>query len=379
MKLRGENGGGAVGVAITYGIAVLAISCPCALGLAVPMVLVIAGGVAAKSGIIIKQADAIERGYRVTDVVFDKTGTLTEGDLAVVHSDVFEQEELSAAEILAITKALTKDNMHPVSLAVANRDDVAAAHAMEVDSVASVPGAGIQCTWRGSTVKAGNPYWVGIENRRDIIELMDRGMTLLCVTLDSTLLATFGVKSTIRDEAKSVVEHLNRNKIQCHIVSGDGPQVVEDVAQMVGIPSSNIASRRNPAEKQEYVQALMSNGRVVLFCGDGTNDAVAVAQANVGVQIGTTSEITRAGADVVLLGGLEGVPALLELSRRSFRRIAFNFAWSAIYNLFAILLAAGAFVKVRIPPAYAGLGEVVSVLPVVVVALSLARRKKMRI
>lgn len=376
MKVRGENGGGAVGIAITYGIAVLAVSCPCVLGLAVPMVLVIAGGVAAKAGVIIKQADAIERGYKVTDVVFDKTGTLTKGDLTVVHSEVFGHLQISANGIFALTKALTKDNIHPVSLAVAAQDDVSSSNAIEVDNVESLPGAGVQCIWRGSVAKAGNPYWLKIEDRPEIAELINRGMTLLCVTLDSIPVAAFGLKSAIRDEASAVVKQLHHYNIKCHIVSGDGPRVVEDIAQAVGIPVSNIASPRKPAEKQEYVKALMSSGRVVLFCGDGTNDAVAVAQANVGVQIGAASDVTRATADVVLLGGLDGVPALLELSKRSFRRIAFNFVWSAIYNVFAILLAGGAFVKVRIPPAYAGLGEIVSVSPVIAAAVSLAWQKR---
>jgi Cu2+-exporting ATPase len=119
----------------------------------------------------------------------------------------------------------------------------------------------------------------------------------------------------------------------------------------------------------------MSAKKVVLFCGDGTNDAVAVAQADIGVQMGAASDVTRATADVVLLGGLDGLPALLDLSRRSFRRIAFNFAWSAVYNVLATFLAAGVFVKVRIPPAYAGLGEIVSVVPVVAAAMTLLRTR----
>ncbi|OAP60877.1 copper-translocating P-type ATPase [Fonsecaea erecta] len=374
IKLRGKNGGGAIGVAITYGIAVLAVSCPCALGLAVPMVLVIAGGVAAKAGVIIRQADALERGYKVTDVVFDKTGTLTKGDLTVVHSEVFPCP-VSPGEVLSLVKALMKDNQHPVSSAVAAHNDVRLAGAIDVDNVVSNPGAGVQCTWRGSVVKAGNPYWLEIDNRPQVAKLIEQGMTLLCVTLDSVPVAAFGLKSTIREEAGSVIDTLHRYNIKCHIVSGDGPRVVEDVAQAIGIPVSNLVSRHNPKDKQEYVKALMSKDRVVLFCGDGTNDAAAVAQANVGVQFGTTSDVTRATADVVLLGGLEGVLMLLKLSKRSFRRIMFNFVWSAIYNLFAILLAGGAFVKTRIPPAYAGLGEIVSVLPVIIVALSLARKQ----
>ena len=119
----------------------------------------------------------------------------------------------------------------------------------------------------------------------------------------------------------------------------------------------------------------MHQGKVTLFRGDGTNDAVAVAQANVGVQIESSSEVTRATADMGLLSNLEGVVNLLDASKAAFRRVIFNFVWSAVYNVFAILFAGGAFVKVRIPPAYAGLGENVSVLPVVVAALTMPKVK----
>ncbi|KAK6344667.1 hypothetical protein TWF718_006625 [Orbilia javanica] len=374
VKVRGENGGGAFGIAITYCIAVLAVSCPCALGLAVPMVLVIAGGTAARSGVIIKRADAIERGHKVTDVVFDKTGTITKGDLTVVHEQTFPG--LLESDSVSLAKSLTKENQHPISIAIATHLQSKSNDFADLENIESIPGAGIQCQWRGLTVKAGNPYWLNVEDHPEISTLIEQGMSLFCTTVDSTLVSAFGLKSNIRDEAQKVIRDLQRRKIECHIVSGDGPRVVEDVANTVGIPLANVASRNSPAQKQEYVKKLMSAGHTVLFCGDGTNDAVAVAQANVGVLIGTASDVTRGTADVVLLGGLEGVVALLEISKRSSRRIYFNFVWSAIYNVFAILLAAGAFVKARIPPAYAGLGEIVSVLPVIIVALTLSRVKR---
>ncbi|KFY31879.1 hypothetical protein V493_00718 [Pseudogymnoascus sp. VKM F-4281 (FW-2241)] len=374
LKLRGKNGGGAVGLAITYGIAVLAVSCPCALGLAVPMVLVVAGGVAARAGVIIKQADATERGHKVTDVVFDKTGTLTKGDLEVVLEEIMTTS-LSSSKVFSIVKSLVRDNGHPVSLAVASVLQKKESPPMDLDDVQSIPGAGISANWNGSIVKAGNPYWLEIEQAPEIAQLISRGMTLLCVTLDSEILIAFGMKSNLRDEAPAVVEELRRRNIRTHIVSGDAPKVVEDVASTVSIQLENVASRQSPADKQKYVHDLMAQGKVVLFCGDGTNDAVAIAQANVGVQIGSSSDITRATADVILLSGLEGILTLIDVSKAAFRRMVFNFAWSAVYNVLAILLAAGAFVKVRIEPAYAGLGEIVSVVPVIVAALTIPKAK----
>merc|ERR1712093_741171 len=197
---------------------------------------------------------------------------------------------------------------------------------------------------------------------------------MLCVTIGDDLAAIFGLKSRLREGASAVIQELHRRKIAVHVVSGDARRVVEGVAADLQIPLENVAAERTPAQKQEYIRELMDSGKITLFCGDGTNDAVAVAEANIGVQIESSSDITRASADVVLLGSLHGVLQLLDLSKAAFRRITLNFVWSAIYNVFAVLLAGGAFVKIRIPPAYAGLGELVSVLPVVLTAATLLKK-----
>lgn len=377
LKFRNKNVGGSFGLAITYSISVLAVSCPCALGLAVPLVLIVASGVAAKSGIIIKQAYAFERAYKTTDVIFDKTGTLTTGVLEVVEEEYFDHDSLPTAEIKSLVYSLLKDVAHPVSTAVANGLRNQVSNTVAFENSQSISGAGLHATWNGIRIKAGNPYWLGIDTYPAISQLVDRGMTILAVTLGSELIAIYGLKSTLRPEALAVIQDLHRRKLTCHIVSGDAAKVVENVAQTLGIAPQNIASRQIPSAKQVYVEKLIAQGKKVLFCGYGTNDAVAVAQAHIGVQIGASSDIMTATADVVLRGGLDGIPTLLDISKQAFVRVVFNFCWAGVYNLFAILLAAGAFVKVRIPPAYAGLGEIVSVLPVVLVALSLLRRKSM--
>ena len=194
--------------------------------------------------------------------------------------------------------------------------------------------------------------------------------------MDSDLVAAYGLQTTLRAEARAVIQDLHRRKISCHIVSGDGPRAIEDTARSLDIDLRHTASRQVPAKKRDYVKELIDQGKTVLFCGDGTNDAVAIAQAQFGVQIGSASDITKATVDVILTGGLDCIPALLDISKAAYLRIMFNFVWSALYNLFAILLAAGAFVKFRIPPAYAGLGEMVSVLPLICVSLSLMRCKR---
>ncbi|EGP82393.1 unnamed protein product [Zymoseptoria tritici ST99CH_1A5] len=379
LKIRNRDGGGAVGLSVTYAIAVLAISCPCALGLAVPMVLVIAGGIAARAGVIIKAADAIERSYKITDVIFDKTGTLTEGDLHVVLEETSLGQNLQLEEAQSLAYAIVEGNAHPVSVSVAaylkeKRPDLSK---KPLHSVTSIPGAGIEAQFGNLTVKAGNPSWLGLENDPHVTKHSTTAMTILCITLDDKLIAIFGLKSTLRSEACSVLADLAARDITCHIVSGDNSAAVLAVATLLNVAPSNILSCSSPAQKQQYVQTLQSRGKQVLFLGDGTNDAVAIAQADVGVQMGSASDVTGAVADVVLLShNLESLLALLELSRSAVRRIVFNFAWAAIYNVFAILLASGAFVKFRIPPAYAGLGEIVSVLPVIIAAATLAVGRK---
>lgn len=251
LKLRNKNGGGVVGLAFTYGIAVLAVSCPCALGLAVPMVLVIAGGVAARLGVIIKQGDALERGYKITDVVFDKTGTITTGDLTLVEQQTFYGTGYTADKILSVAMALTIDNPHPVSASIGfGLKSQQIKRSEEVDDVESIPGAGIRCTWKGEEVLAGNPFWLEIDDRPEIAALINQGMTLFCVLIASKLVVAFGLKSTIREEASRVIADLHRRGIACHIVSGDATKAVEVVAHSVGIPPGNIASRRQPTEKQ---------------------------------------------------------------------------------------------------------------------------------
>ncbi|KID86765.1 cation transport ATPase [Metarhizium guizhouense ARSEF 977] len=372
FKVRKYKAGQSISNAITYAVATLAVSCPCALGLAVPMVLVIAGGIAARSGVIIKSAECTERGRKVTDVVFDKTGTITEEKLDVKKQVLLINEALA----ISIAKALVAGNKHPVSLAVANYLKDRSIPAETLNDVQVIPGAGVEAKLNGSILRAGNPKWTKTASHDQVSRLQNEGMTLLVVTQDGAPIAVFGLRTHLRKEAAGVVSQLARRNITTHLVSGDQKHAVEMVGSEVGIP--NIVSQCTPVEKRDYVAKLMQEGKCVMFVGDGTNDAVAVSQADVGVQLGSvlsSSDVTGKAADVVLLNGLEGIPFLLEISRVSFRRMVFNFAWSAVYNVLAILLASGAFVNIRIPPAYAGLGEVVSVVPVIVAAMTMLLKK----
>ncbi|KAF5667317.1 cu2+-exporting atpase [Fusarium heterosporum] len=373
MTLLDYGAGKSVGNAITYAVATLAVACPCALGLAVPMVLVVAGGIAARGGVIIKTATTAEGARKTTDVVFDKTGTITEAELAVteqvnLHGDMQQN--------LALAKALVAGGKHPVSAAVEKHlQGQIIEPTPEVVNVQVIPGAGIVADYLDSTLRAGNARWTQTAQLEDVSRLQKSGLTTLVMTRNSVPLMAFGLSAQIRPEAVRVISELKARGITVHLVSGDQTKAVIDVATSVGIIREKVVGERTPPEKRDYVATLMKNkDRHVLFCGDGTNDAIAVAQADIGVQMGgglISSDVTQGAADVVLLNGLEGIPFLLDISKVSFNRMYFNFVWSAVYNILAITMASGAWVEFRIPPRYAGLGEMVSVVPVILAANSM--------
>ncbi|KAG6029120.1 hypothetical protein E4U41_000476 [Claviceps citrina] len=372
FRVKRLGTGQSIANAITYAVATLAIACPCALGLAVPMVLVIAGGIAARNGVIIKSAECTERARKATDIIFDKTGTLTEERLHVMEQICLTDEQ----EAISISKALVAANKHPVSLAVDKHLAQHTSDAAIIDQVHVIPGAGVEAKQGKATLRAGNPTWTRTVSLDVVGRLQHEGMTILVVTRNSEPVAIYGLRTKLREEASRVIGQLGRRGIAVHLVSGDQKQAVEMAASQVGI--TRTASQCTPAEKRDYVANLMAKGKTVIFVGDGTNDAVAVTQADVGVQLGnvlSASDVTRGAADVVLLNGLEGIPFLIDISAVSFRRMVFNFAWSAVYNVLAILLASGALVRVHIPPAYAGLGELVSVVPVIAAATTMLLKK----
>jgi Cu2+-exporting ATPase len=373
LKVLNYSTSTAVLEAITYFVAALAVACPCALGLAVPMVSIVAGGIAARGGVIIKSAETTERARTATDVIFDKTGTITESELAVVEEKYISDDKDMA---ISLTKALVAGGKHPVSAAISKYlSDNSKGNPMDVSDIRVVPGAGILANLDGRILRAGHPRWTGTDLHPAVESLEAEGRTILVVTLDSSPLIAFGLKTQIRPEAARIIAELKARNIRVHLVSGDHTKAVQSVARAVSIPEENTAAERLPSEKQDYVASIMEDpSRYVIFCGDGTNDAGAVAEAHVGVQINgslTGSDVTQNASDVILLNGLEGVVTLINVSQAAFNRMVFNFVWSAIYNVLAITLASGAWVRFRIPPAYAGLAELVSVLPVIAAAVTM--------
>ncbi|KAK8167638.1 E1-E2 ATPase-domain-containing protein [Phyllosticta citribraziliensis] len=359
--------------AITYAIATLIVSCPCAIGLAVPMVVVIASGIAAENGVVVKSAETLEVARKASHVVFDKTGTLTQGKLSVTQEAILEESSIG------LLFGLVRASKHPVSVAIAAHLEANGVVQLPVPDIKSVPGKGVEAPIEGRLLRAGNSRWLGTESAPEVSALLSQGLTVFCFTLNDSLHAVFGLQDTLRPESKALVASLHAASISVSLVSGDDDRAVQSVAAALAIPPANVRSRASPADKRDYVQRLLSSSThrqrppTVLFVGDGTNDSVALATATIGIHMSSGTDVAASAADAVLTAdSLAGLRVLLAISDSAFRRICANFAWSFVYNVFAILLAAGAFPSgVRIPPQFAGLGEVVSVLPVIAVAVQM--------
>lgn len=377
IAVRDLSTSDAIVTAFTYALAALIVSCPCAIGLAVPMVMVIAGGIGAKHGVIFKSPGAIENARNTTHVVFDKTGTLTQGKFVVVE-EIYRGENRNYTA--SIVEQLTSSSNHPVSQALAMHLESCGNGSVKLVGISSVVGRGMHATLDGQSVRGGNPLYVDSVEDLDVQRLSSQGLTVFCLRYGPDLLAIYGLRDALRSDAITVVSTLQARNILVSIVSGDSITAVDKLATELGIPPSQTKSQCTPEDKASYIKLLSAappgsgskNSATIIFCGDGSNDAVALAQADIGIHMAGGTDVAKSAADVVLTHrSLTGILTLIDLSRSSMRRVYINFAWSSIYNLFAILLAGGAFVAVRIPPAYAGLGELVSVLPVIAVAMQL--------
>lgn len=281
---------------------------------------------------------------------------------------------------------------HPISAAVCRhlttvRDLHTGPSREAVTNIQTIPSKGVQGTYNDRLLRAGSTHWLCLSDHEAVlaIEKSNPHLSIFCVEYASTPIAIFGLTNPLRANALPVVRTLQANDIKVHIVSGDSTPAVEAVATQLDISRAYVRARCTPEDKYNYIRRIQQYhpSAVVLFCGDGTNDAPALKRAHVGVHMASHSgtDVAGAAASVVLVRpDLRGLLVAIDISNAAFTRIVFNFAWSGVYNLFALSMAAGAWIAFRIPPAYAAFGEMVSVVPVFVAAwsLKLGRFGKMR-
>jgi len=355
-------------------VTVMVITCPHALGLAVPLVVAVSTALAAKNGLLVKDRNGFERARNIRAIVFDKTGTLTKGEFGV--TDVVSlHDQTSKDDVLYYAASVERHSEHPIAASIA--------HAVEghgdVEDFEAIPGKGAGGRVGGKEIKVVSPGYLRENNisvnHQDIDGLASQGKTVVFVLIDGGPAGVVALQDIIREESKEAVSALQQMGIKCMMLTGDSQAVADAVARELGL--DDYFAEVLPHEKAEKIKEVQSRGMVVAMTGDGVNDAPALAQADVGIAIGAGTDVAVETAHLVLVKNnpLDAV-SVVELSRSTFRKMLQNLGWATGYNAVAIPLAAGALYKwnIILSPA---VGAVLMSLSTVIVAIN-AKLMKMK-
>lgn len=400
-----ENGNYFV-FALMFSISVVVIACPCALGLATPTAVMVATGVGANNGVLIKGGDALERAQKIKYVIFDKTGTLTQGRASVTTTKVFSG--MDRGEFLKLVASAEASSEHPLAKAIVayarhfhffddsatkdaeshSKDNEVSGWLFDVTEFSTLPGRGVQCFINEKQILVGNRKLMtesGIDIPDDVekfvVELEESAKTGILVSYNGNLIGVLGVADPLKREAAVVVEGLSKMGVRPVMVTGDNWRTAQAVAKEVGI--HDVRAEVMPAGKADVVRSFQKDGSTVAMVGDGINDSPALAAADVGMAIGAGTDIAIEAADYVLMrNNLEDVITAIDLSRKTFFRIRLNYVFAMAYNVIAIPVAAGVFfpsLGIQLPPWAAGACMALSSVSVVCSSLLLRRYRKPRL
>ena len=357
--------------AIGVGVAVLVIACPCALGLATPTALMVGSGMGAKRGVLIRKGEAIQTMKEVKTVIFDKTGTITKGKPEV--TDVFSVLKSREKEMLENASSLEKLSEHPVAKAIVNYVNLS--KYKQVKKFKVVRGMGVEGFINGKKMFIGNSAFmklngVSIEKTKIQLENLEtEGKTTMILAEGKKVLGVIGVADAIKEDSIEAIKKLNNSGFKVVMITGDNERTAKAIAKQVGI--TNVIANVLPEDKAKQVEEFQKQG-FVAFIGDGINDAPALKQANVGIAMGTGTDIAIESGDIVLVNGsLMGVVQAIGLSKATFRKIKQNLFWAFAYNVVAIPLAISGFLH----PVIAEIAMALSSITVVVNANLLRRTK----
>ncbi|NLM73115.1 MAG: copper-translocating P-type ATPase [Clostridiaceae bacterium] len=335
--------GESVVFSLTIFISVLVIACPCALGLATPTAIMVGTGKGAEHGILIKGGEALETAHKIQTVVLDKTGTITEGKPVV--TDILTTEGIDKTELLRFSASAEKGSEHPLGEAIVNMAEQENLDLTKADSFEAIPGKGIEVVIQGKKILLGNRKLMNDRNIEITLEnesdrLAEEGKTPMYVAIDNRLAGIIAVADVMKPGSRKAIEALKRMGIEVAMITGDNRRTAEAVALQAGI--DRVLAEVLPQDKASEVKKLQGEGRKVAMVGDGINDAPALAQADIGIAIGSGTDVAMESADIVLMrSDLMDVPAAIQLSKQTIRNIKQNLFWAFAYNTAGIPIAAG--------------------------------------
>ena len=336
--------GQTIGFALARGISVLVISCPCALGLATPVAIMVGNGKGAKNGILFKNAVALEQAGKITTIALDKTGTITKGEPSV--TDILPCD-ITKDELLTLAYSLEKPSEHPLSKAIVREGEVLNIKPIEITDFKAVAGNGLTARLGKDILKGGNRTFIGDCIPEEMLSLANTlandGKTPLFFSKNDTFCGIIAVADTIKPEAAQAINELKNMGIEVIMVTGDNKRTAEALGKLAGV--DKVYSEVLPDGKEKIITSLKENGSVAMV-GDGINDAPALTRADIGIAIGTGTDVAIDAADIVLMkSNLLDVSAAIRLSRATLRIIHQNLFWAFIYNCIGIPLAAGVFIS----------------------------------
>jgi Cu+-exporting ATPase len=360
-------------------VAVLIIACPCALGLATPTAIMVGTGKGAELGVLIKGGESLEAAHKIDIIVFDKTGTLTRGEPVV--TDVFPVDGMSEDSILQMAASVERSSEHPLGEAIVNKATEKSLQLQEIQDFKALPGRGVRASFDHKLVLLGNLQLMQDEGvtlsdlGTQLESLSNNGKTSMLVAIDGKAAGIVAVADTLKDGSVEAVRKLQEIGLEVVMLSGDNRQTAEAVAAKAGI--SKVLAQVLPADKASEIKRLQDEGKVVAMVGDGINDAPALAQADIGIAIGTGTDVAMEASDITLIrGDLQGVVSAIEISKQTMRTIRQNLFWAFFYNSMGIPIAAGILYPawgILLDPMYAAGAMALSSVSVISNSLRLRR------
>lgn len=335
--------GQSINFALTIFIAVLVIACPCALGLATPTAIMVGTGKGAEYGVLIKGGEALETAHKIETVVFDKTGTITEGKPKV--TDIVVAEGIDKQELLILSASAEKGSEHPLGEAIVKAGEEKGLGLKKVDKFLAIPGHGIEVTIEGKNMLLGNKKLMNDRNIEITLQdesdkLATEGKTPMYVTINGNLAGIIAVADVVKESSKAAITALHKIGIEVAMITGDNRRTAEAIAKQVGIDI--VLAEVLPEDKANEVKKLQAKGKKVAMVGDGVNDAPALAQADIGMAIGSGTDVAMESADIVLMrSDLMDVVTAIQLSKKTITNIKQNLFWAFGYNTLGIPVAAG--------------------------------------